>query len=333
MENTDPQAEISANKTAGLTFAALGQPLQSPSDIDLQAQSNPDAHWTARKACATLKVTSSIMNAIVVHPGADCDDDTLSKTTRDLMQRAKVLAQCAVDVLKVRSDTRNYAAYMTMLRLQAAEVVSTQWRMAHVAGKKPLTEGQIARLYETLVDTEMFAELGDPASVPEDLSLTTIQRLALLSTTPEIHQAVNSFDYFAPQPEQLIHKAVDQIKQATDEGMQKLLGSAASDATRAVIAQSLIEKNGSLYAANYRAVARRDVMALQEMQADERARHLYVHRQTGLPTDHINSGFRRIASRMIDMVCEAVPELAMNAPASAPAVERSAVRESFQQPE
>jgi hypothetical protein len=308
----------SASVPNDFSFSVLGRssvsPLDSVSDVSAR---DGVGHWAARKACAALRVTSSIINAVVVHPGADCDDAQLREATNELMQRSAVLTDAAVGLLQLSPDSRGYAGHKNLLRQQAAELVAAQWRMANATGKEPLTTEQITTMYQVVLDSrpiEGAGEIGSP--YPEGMDAVTAKRVSLLAATPEIYDAVNSFDYFFADEKDLLQKGVSDVLSATDRGLDQLLGSQANEATRTMVTQALIGKNAGLYAANYRAMARRDVLRLQKMEPVARTRHIYEHRATGLPVEHISSSFQRLSTRMVQMVCEAVPELAMDRKAS-----------------
>lgn len=293
---------------AAFSFAVLGQKMGDIEDADLDYQLRRDASASARKACAMLKVTSAIVNAVVVHPGGDCDETQLKETTRELMRRATQLTDAASELLDIDSSHPRYAGYRNLLRQSAAEVVATQWRMANSAGGTELSVERISSMFKVVIQDGEIDKEGEVTPYPSDLDAITAKRLAVLSAVPEIYSAVNSFDYFVPNPETLVEKGVRNVVKAADEGVRRIASPKAGPDALTMLTQSLIGKAGALYAANYRAVARRDVLDLQMMDAVERKRHIYVHREQGLPTQHIDESFTRLMARMVDMVVEQVPE-------------------------
>lgn len=304
----EPLHSASEGAPASFSFAVLGQRMGDIEDIDLGYQERRTANFSARKACAMLKVTSAIVNAVVVHPGGDCNESQLAETTRELMRRAAQLTDAATELLDVGPDHPGFAGYKNLLRQQAAEVVATQWRMAHSTGGAELSVEKISSMFKIVLTGQVEKE-GELPPYPSDMDATTAKRMAILGVVPEIYGAVNSFDYFYPNPEVLVEKGVKAVTQAADAGVQRIASPKAGPEAITMLTQSLIGKAGALYAANYRAVARRDVLALQRMDALERKRHIYIHREAGLPTAHLDDSFSKLMSRMVDMVCEAVPEL------------------------
>lgn len=308
---TDSSSEQPASPPVGsLSFAVLGKSSFEHDDHDITVQTSVDAHWTARKVCAHLKVTSALMTAIVVHPGGASSDLDIAAATKQLIERANELTLAAERLITVPSDEKQYAAYKNLLRQQSVDVVTAQWRMANATGKKVLTINQMTDMFKMIVDADLLENDGEVPSYPIDIDAITARRMSLLAITPEIHQAVNSFDYFHPQPEELVKRGVAEVLDISQAGMAKLVGAQASQQTFAMVSQSLIGKIGSLYAANYLSIARKDIGALQVMPVEERARKLYIYRAVGLPMQHVDASFRRLAHRMIAMVCEAVPEVA-----------------------
>ena len=297
---------------AAFSFAVLGQKMGDVEDTDLNYQVRRDAHFSARKACAMLKVTSAIVNAVVVHPGGDCDDDELAETTRELMRRAAHLTDAATELLEITPEHPGFAGYRNLLRQQAAEVVATQWRMANSTGSTELSVERIGAMFKVVLDSGEIEKEGDLPPYPSDMDATTAKRLAILGTVPEIYSAVHSFDYFSPDPEALVKDGVTVVVKAADDGISRIASPKAGEDALTMLTQSLIGKAGSLYAANYRAMARRDVLSLQKMDAIERRRHSYNHRESGLPTSHLNDAFIKLMGRMVDLVCEAVPEMSQD---------------------
>lgn len=320
-ELADEPLQVTADTApTAFSFAVLGQPAAPHVDSDIDVQVRRDAHWSARKACAMLKTTAAIVNAVVVHPGGDCDDKQLAESTRELMGRAVRLTNAAMELMGLSPEHPKYAGYRTLLRQQAAEVVATQWRMAHGTGGSELTADRIADIFKTVLSDEQFASNGETLGHPADVDYVTAKRVAVLGVAPDIYNAVNSFDYFCPNPETLVDKGVRKVIEAADAGVGRLASPGASRDTVTMLTQSLIGKAGALYAANYRANARRDVLFLQRLDPLERKRTIYASRHDGLPTAHVDESFGKLMNRMVDMVCEAVPELAAGA---APEVARA----------
>lgn len=304
-----------ANRPSDVSFSTLGQTMSQSPEHELQMQMRQDTQASARRACAALKVTSSIVNALVVHPGADADDAALFLATTELMDRAARLTDAALALLQLNPETRNISGYKNLLRQQAADVVSAQWRMAHATGTTELTAEQVTSLYSRVLKAPFVEGDGQTVPYPEDVDDVTAKRVSLLAVTPEIFQAVNSFDYFSPDPEALVEKGVREVVRAADANLPRLVQAGASKDTVTMVCQSLIGKLGNLYASAYRAAARRDVARLRAMDEDERMQHIVAHRANGLPTDHIDSAFAKFAARMVQMVRDAVPELQRDASA------------------
>lgn len=295
--------------SADLSLATLSSIGHAGPDLDAQVQARADAHWSARKVCAVLKVTSSIINALVVEPGGDSSDADLEKASVELMRRASDLTDCAMALLKVKPETSQFAGFKNQLRQQAADLVATQWRMAHATGATPLTTEQITTLYASLLARNPLLDDGEVPDYPSDMDSVTARRVALFGVVPEIYSAVNSFNYFNPDPTSLVEDAAVQVFAVADQGFSRMVAAHGNPEVSNLLMTSLIGKAGSLYAANYRAVARRDVMALQDMEEAERSRHLYDYRLSGLPTGHVAIAYNKLAKRLIDMVCNAVPEI------------------------
>lgn len=324
--NNPPQAPQPETPQARFSFAVLAQNGVDVCEDDIEFQLRQQTHWSARKACAALKVTSAIINAIVIHPGGESDDATLAETTRELMSRAAALTDSATELMGLAPGSSHYAGYRNLLRQQAAEVVANQWRMAHGTKTRELSVEQIASMYKVVLDHSAINKEGEPLLAATDVDFVAAKRLAILGVVPEIYNAVNTFDYFAPEAETLVDKGVQNVMAFADEGVNRIAGSGVAPETMTMLTQSLLSKAGALYAANYRAQARKDVLALQRMSQIERKRYIHAYRETGLPTGHIDTSFSKLMRRMVDMVCEAVPELQRPQPPEAQAAPVTTVR-------
>lgn len=287
--------------------AAMGRDSTLGVDPDARYVEQGNVSLTARKAWAVMKITGALMKGIVVHPGGDAPDTEIEKASRDLMARASELTNAAIELARLDRTEKTHATLINGLCVQSAEIVSMNWRMSHATGQKALSVKQLQHMLSSALEG---ARLEDPqADHGALLDLVTAKRVALLGVVPDIHQAVSGFDYFAPDPEQLVLSGVRCVLEMVDEGMEALSKRDADAEINAVLAQSLVAKFGELYVANYRSRARADVHALRALSPIERHRRIHEHRLTGLPTDHVDASFKRLASRMLQMVSEAVPLL------------------------
>jgi len=315
MENSGT-SKLSPDSAGESSFAVLGQNMTRHAEHETQMDTRPGTHPTAKKVCAVLRVMSSIVNALAVHPGADSTEEELEQVTMELMSRAQRLTESCLAMLQLNPAGRQPASYKSILKQQAMEFVSCQWRMEHAAGSKGLTVEQVELLCSKLLNTKLLDDEAELNSYPADVDPVSAKRTSLFAIVPEIYQAVNGFDYFNPDPSSLVERGVLCVIRVADDGMKKIVSSTVAPETVLMVTQSVIGKLGALYAANYRAHARKDVTQLQKMDEDERFVHLNAFRTTGLPTGHIDLAFEKFAHRMLAMVCEAVPELSQVAAAA-----------------
>lgn len=261
---------------------------------------------TARKACAALKITSALIKAIVVYPGGDSADSAIAQAAHDLMARASELTNAVIELANLDPSQKTHDGLISALCAQSAEIVSMNWRLAHATGNKEFSIPQIQGMLESALASAKLD--GTAEDHTRALDLVTAQRVALLSVVPELHAAISGcFDYFVPDPESLVRTGVRCVLEMADYGIERLAADVQNTEARIALAQALVPKMGELYTSNYRAMARKDVHELRAMDSVKRHRRLHEHRLTGLPVGHIESSFQRLATRMIDMVVEAVP--------------------------
>jgi len=292
-----------------LELVNVGEKLTHICHGDRNLSSFGDVSPTVQKVCAALQVTATILNAVATYPGSDCDDRAFAETTRSLMQQSSVLASAAAELLDVQPGDARYGNLKSVLRQRAAEVVSAQHRVSHAAGTAAIPLERFIEAYRGILDSCPEAESNSLSSELAPPDLVATKRLALLGVVAEVHEAVTLFNYFSPDPETLVEKGALTVLSAANAGLMRILPAASNDAAHALAAQSMLERGGELYASTWKSAARKDVLQLQKMEPVARMRHLYLHQETGLPTQHIDTAFNRMMGRMLDMVCEAVPEL------------------------
>jgi hypothetical protein len=258
--------------------------------------------YSVKRACSALQVTASILNAVITHPGVECDDHDFAETTRALMRQASRLADAAIVLLDIKPEEGAYGDVRAALRQRAAEFVSTQHRIAHTAGAAALPLDRFEDIYRSVLDD----------SVPADAQSTDLvmaKRVALFSVAAEVQSAVVLFDYFSPDPTAVVEKGALHVLHQVDHALDRFMPVGSDESAKVLATQVLLERGGELYASIWRALSRKDVQALMQMNPLERMRHLHIHRDQGLPTQHIDAGFDRVMLRMMDMVCKAVPDI------------------------
>lgn len=273
-------------------------------------ESGPDVSAAGRKACTVMKVVSAVILAVAVSPGGDSDDAAIDTATRTLLARAADLANAALPLLGERGAGERGATMRNQLRQYAADTVSLQWRLAHSTGYGDLSVDQIMRIYRevdrsSFIDEVDAAEDADPAMGPD---MVAARRVALLAVTTELHNAVGNFDYFHPDPAQLVEAGVKVVARLADAALAQLLPPGLHDeATRSAFTRIFLERAGTLYAQNFRAIARKDVGRIAAMDEQERLRFLHENRVGGLPTAHIERAYEALMSRMVRLILDASP--------------------------
>jgi hypothetical protein len=264
-----------------------------------------------RKACTVMKVVSAVILAVAVAPGGDGEDSDIDAATHSLLSRAMELADAALPILGGRAAGEAGADMRNQLRQYAADTVSLQWRLAHSTGYKDLSVEQIMRIYRQVDSSSFIAEVNGTTSADGGASADVVaaRRLALLSVTTEIHNAVGNFDYFHPDPAQLVEAGVREVIRVADEALPQLMPTGSHDEnTRSTFKRIFLERAGTLYAQNYRAMARKDVKRIAEMDDQERLRFMHENKVSGLPMTHIGEAYQALVTRMVKLILDAAPE-------------------------
>jgi hypothetical protein len=265
-----------------------------------------------RKAYAVMKVVSAVMLAVAVSPGGDSDDASIDEATRALLARASDLAEAAMPLLGERVGSEDGAVMRNQLRQYAAETVSLQWRLAHSTGHKDLSVEQIMRVYQQVDESALLRDVNvaessslDGASIDAVIS----RRLAIVTITTELHNAVGNFAYLHPEPVSLVEAGVRTVVRVADDALARLLPAGQHDeTTQQAFSQAFLERAGTLYAQNWRSIARKDVQRISEMDPQERLRFVHENRVGGMPTAHIDAAYEVLMSRLVALVLEVAPD-------------------------
>jgi len=270
------------------------------------SEGGPD--WRGRKACAVMKVVSSIMLAVAVFPGGDGAVEDIDAATRSLLDRATELAEATIPFVGERAGGAQNSVVRNQLRQYAADTICLQWRLAHSTGHRELSVEQITAIYRSVAESSFLSEVDDALTAyPSDA--VAAKRMALVAVVAEVHNAVGNFDYFHPDPQVLVDAGVRTVIASADGALDRLLSGTADSGTRSALTQTLYERTGVLYAENYRAIARKEVKRIKELQPDERFRLIHESKLTGLPTTGVDDAFRALVDRMVVLIVEAAPDL------------------------
>jgi hypothetical protein len=293
------------------SFAALTAASAVHGTDESRSQIENGARWTTRKACTALRITSSIVTALVVHPGANSPEEEIAAATAELSKRTASLTVSALEIAGMTPTSPGFADFKNRLLLQVAEAVGTQWRVEHTLGVEQLTIERVAKIFAAVMRTDPLQEPPGDNAADSEISLVLAKRLSLLAVMPSIAEAVNAFDYFSPTPDPLIRDGMREVLRASDGGVQQILGEEGGEQDRTLVTQAVIERMGDLYAANYRALARKDVIALQRMEEAARNELVADHKANGraMDTTHIHQAFHSMAERLVKMVVDAAPEV------------------------
>lgn len=263
-----------------------------------------------RKACAVMKVVSSVMLAVAVYPGGDANAAEINEATRTVLARALELAEAVLPWLDGKAEGERGPVMRNQLRQYAADTVSLGWRLSHSTGYKDLSASQIMQIYQQVDESNFVDESGAEADDVSVMDLVAAKRIALVSVMTEVHNAVGNFDYFAPDPDKLVESGVRTVIGASEMALSRLLPDGLHDErTRTVFTHAFIERAGLLYAQNFRAVARKDVKKLTAMEDTERARFIHENKTTGLSTSHIDDAYHALMERMVSLILEAAPDI------------------------
>lgn len=276
--------------------AAKGTKKSTFADLDRRDEIARQSEHMARKSLNALSVTSSIVNALVQHPGPGSDHTFMVSAAKAMLEQADGMSQQLLTHLGL--DAIPWAKYRLMR--MTTEAVAGRWiATAKVKGSEAAPDPNIATFLPVWLEMARHELPTFQFDEPPDDERVMMQ-ICVLDAMQPVLQEIAAFDMFHNHAKAAMH-AKQQILEAANQAMAELLPADASRRAHAQLLQGLLRNAGTAYASNWRRCAGDLVEELLLLSVSDQERAVAQH-PDGWPLVKIDEGFREIFAKLTDMV-------------------------------
>lgn len=248
----------------------------------------------ARRSLNALSITSDLVSALIHHPGALGDHDSMVSAARSMLSSADQTTQQLVQDIGLGRIP--WAKYRIMKMVSSA--VAARWTAS-------------AR---QSVDQEASADVSDLLPVWREIALNNLPELtfddpadsnrvalqvALLDAMQPVMEQISIFDMFH-DPIKAATRVRDLITSMAQSSVDDLVGKDTSARSRNQLLQSLLRNAGTIYAAAWRRHAEDTVESLKGMSKDQQTLILELNAD-GLPLKTIDDSFIDSYTKLVEM--------------------------------
>lgn len=247
----------------------------------------------ARRSLNALAVTSSIVNALVKHPGPSGDHDEMVNAAKSMLGQADEMATRLMSRLDLESVP--WARYRLMR--MTTEAVSNRWISTSQSGQAPNADiSPFMTVWREMSKHDLPTFQFENPSEDERVMM----QISLLDAMQPVLQEITAFDLFHDPVRAAMH-ARDQIVKAANESVAEILPDNTSRLAHSQLLQSLLRNAGSVYAANWRRFSQ-DVIDFLEPLSVQRQEQEVASRPDGWPLNEVDAGFLSTYEKLTDMV-------------------------------
>lgn len=256
-----------------------------------EASASGDA--AARRAINSLSVTSSIISALIQHPGPGGDHESLVNAARTMLRNSDEVTQRLLVDLKM--EGLGWAKYRTLKMVTAA--VAEAWiTSAKDGGTASADVTSLLPVWREIASHSLPELVFDE---PAESTRVAIQ-CALLDAMEPVMRAISIFDMFRDPKQSALH-ARDKITAFAQVALDQLVDQHASTRSRHQLLQSLLRNAGTIYASAWRRHADDTVGDLMAMEPSQQKLTLEMNPE-GLPLVAIDEAFSESFAKLVDMV-------------------------------
>lgn len=263
------------------------------SDLDKRDEVARQSEAAARRSLNALAVTSSIVNALVQHPGPVGEHGSMVRAAKTMLDQADEMATLLTSRLELASVP--WARYRIMR--MTTEAVSNRWiSSARESGTPSADISDFLPVWREMAKHDLpnfqFTEPSHDERV--------MMQVSVLDAMQPVLQEIAIFDLFHDPVAAAMH-AREQIVGAANEVVGELLPPNASRRAQAQLLEALLRNAGSVYASNWRRFSEEVVDRLQPLTAQQQEQEV-ASRPGGWPLDAVDERFRSTFDKLADMV-------------------------------
>lgn len=264
----------------------------------------------ARRAMNALAMTSGIVSALIQHPGAKGDHQSMVEGARAMLRSADETTSELLTGLRL--DVVPWARFRIMRMVSLA--VSEHWiATARATGKPSAEVRRFLPVWRELASHEMPAYQFDEPADDDRVAL----QIAVLDALQPVMREISVFALFHDELSAAMH-ARETILAAVEPALEELLPETVTPRSRKQLQQALLRNAGSLYASAWRRHAQDLVDRLSSLNVKEQEAAVARHPK-GFPLDEVDNGFRASFTKLAEMASY------LAEPAPAPAAESASL--------
>lgn len=263
------------------------------SDLDKRDEVARQSEASARRSLNALAVTSSIVKALVQHPGPVGEHGSMVQAAKTMLDQADEMATRLTSRLELASVP--WARYRIMR--MTTEAVSNRWiSSARESGTPSADISDFLPVWREMAKHDLPSFQFTEPSKDERVMM----QVSVLDSMQPVLQEIAIFDLFHDPVTAAMH-AREQIVGAANEAVAELLPPNASRQAQAQLLEALLRNAGSVYASNWRRFSEEVVDRLQPMTVEQQEQEVAA-RPGGWPLDAVDERFRSTFDKLVDMV-------------------------------
>lgn len=246
-----------------------------------------------RKVCNFIKQTSSVHGAAVM-------------TSHDPLVLAKTIANVSDHVAKrLGLMTAPVAAFVMPMVTEAVALIVAD--TARYGDGLDTLEKESTRIVDSIVQTIKLKTIDKiiETEFPSDMDSTFAVRISAAVALAQVATEIEGFDFYASSAE-CLKEAARVVSRGVMGTVAELTPRAASDADKAVFAQSMLRSAGNIYAAVWKREAKEVVQTIRDATPPQRAAII-----SSLTSGGYKATFQKIDQRF-QVVMQTVADLSAN---------------------
>lgn len=287
------EAKVSGDSgKAGASAPAAAAKHPSLSDLTRDFRAREEGDAAARRALNALAVTSSMVSALIEHPGPDSDHQSMVNAARTMLRCADDSKQALMETLSLQSIP--WAPYRLMRLVSAA--VAERWSTSARLGTPTADVSNFMPVWQEVATHALPEMIIDPPAPEASAAL----RIAMLDAMQPVMEEIAIFDMLHSDKSAATH-ARDVILLGAHRALASLAADPMSERSKSMLMQTLLRNGGRIYASAWRRHAEDTIERLQSMTKQAQVALLESH-PTGLPLAPIDEAFEGSFVKLVEMV-------------------------------
>lgn len=290
--NSDPAAIKQASQAGGNASDKPRASQPSLSELTREFRAKEEGDAAARRALNALAVTSSMVSALIEHPGPDSDHQSMVSAARTMLRCADESKEALMDSLCLQSIP--WAPYRLMRLVSSA--VAERWSTSARLGQPSADVSSFLPVWQEVAQHALPEMIIEPPAAEASAAL----RIAMLDAMQPVMEEISIFDMLHSDKFAATH-ARDVILMGAHRALATLAAEPMSDRSKSMLMQTLLRNGGRIYASAWRRHAQDTIERLQGMPKQAQLSLLEAN-PSGLPLAPIDESFEGSFVKLVEMV-------------------------------